>query len=113
MQKENDAFYSKNKGKETDNYGNEHNRSKNKGRKTIGKQEDAGNSNKITAFNTEKSEEDKMNIPINLIKYVLFGIILIVMTFKVFELTKRIVKKWKNKNEDDLDLKDIDMFETL
>ncbi len=51
-----------------------------------------------------------MNLPIELIKYGLLAIVGIVMCFKVFELTKKLVKKWKNKDEDDFDMdsKDLD-----
>ena len=45
-----------------------------------------------------------MNLPIELIKYGLLAIIGIVMCFKVFELTKRMVKKYKNKDDDDFDI---------
>ena len=51
-----------------------------------------------------------MNLPIELIKYGLLAIVGIVICFKVFELTKKLVKKWKNKDEDDFDMdsKDLD-----
>ncbi len=49
-----------------------------------------------------------MNLPIELIKYGLLAIVGIVMCFKVFELTKKLVKKWKNKDEDDFDLDNLD-----
>ena len=46
-----------------------------------------------------------MSLPIELIKYTLLGIVGIVMCFKVFQLTKQMVKKWKNKDDfDDIDL---------
>lgn len=53
-----------------------------------------------------------MNLPIELIKYTLFAIIIIVMCFKVFELTKRMVRKWRDK-DDDINLKDLEKFDTL
>ncbi len=53
-----------------------------------------------------------MNLPIELIKYGLLGIIGIVMCFKVFELTKKMIKKWKNK-DDDIDLEKISEYDTL
>ncbi len=54
-----------------------------------------------------------MNLPIELIKYGLLAIIGIVMCFKVFELTKRMVKKWKNKDDYDMDLTKIPKFDDL
>ena len=53
-----------------------------------------------------------MNLPIELIKYSLLGIVGIVMCFKVFQLTKRLVKKWKNK-EDDFGLEKITDYDEL
>ena len=58
-----------------------------------------------------------MNLPIELIKYGLLAIVGVVMCFKVFEFTKRIVKKWKNKDDDSnfgsLDIKEKDIFDNL
>ena len=58
-----------------------------------------------------------MNLPIELIKYGLLAIVGVVMCFKVFEFTKRIVKKWKNKDDDsnfgNLDITEKDVFDNL
>lgn len=54
-----------------------------------------------------------MNIPIELIKYGLLTIVGIVMCFKVFELTKKMVKKWKNKDDYDIDLTKIPKLDRL
>ncbi len=44
-----------------------------------------------------------MELPMTLIKYGLFAIIISVMAFKVFQQTQKIVKKFRNKSESDLD----------
>ena len=54
-----------------------------------------------------------MDIPIELIKYVLFGIIIIVAGFKLFIFTKDMVKKLKNKKDDDFSLEKIADFDEL
>ena len=54
-----------------------------------------------------------MSLPIELIKYGLLAIVGIVMCFKVFQLTKKIVKKWKNKDEDEFGLEKISEFDAL
>ena len=54
-----------------------------------------------------------MNLPIELIKYALLAIIGIVMCYKVFILTKRMVKKFKNKDDYDTDLTKIPKLDRL
>ncbi len=50
-----------------------------------------------------------MNIPIDLIKYALLTIILIVAGFKLFMFTQQMVKKFKNRTDDDIEkIKDYD-----
>lgn len=43
-----------------------------------------------------------MSLPIELIKYGLFAIILIVMSFKIFTEVQKIVKRFKNKDNQGL-----------
>ena len=107
----NDAFRSKDTGKETDNYGNECNRGKNKGRKVVGIQKNAYDSSETATTGIKKSKEDKMTLYIEIIKYALIGIIGIVICLRVFQLTKKLVRKWKDK--DDIDLTKITEFDTL
>ena len=40
-----------------------------------------------------------MSLPIELIKYGLFVVILIVMSFKIFTEVQKIIKRFKNKGE--------------
>ena len=54
-----------------------------------------------------------MSLPIELIKYGLLAIVGIVMCFKVFQLTKKMVKKWKNRDEDDFGLERIGEYDNL
>ena len=53
-----------------------------------------------------------MALPMTLIKYVLFGIIIIVAGFKLFTFTQQMIKKLKNKS-DDIDLDDIEKIEEI
>lgn len=43
-----------------------------------------------------------MGLPIDIIKYGLFAIIMVVASFKIFVEVQKIVKKFKNKTEDSL-----------
>ena len=48
-----------------------------------------------------------MELPMNLIKYGLFAIILVVFAVKVWQETQKIMKKFKKKDDFDWDLKEL------
>lgn len=48
-----------------------------------------------------------MTLYVDVIKYVLFAIILIVFSVKIWQETQKIVKRFKKKDDTDLDFKEV------